>query len=50
MEEDFLTKYKNVDAHEITLKPNIEVVFIIVPFESVTDIKTELEKLEVAMR
>lgn len=50
MEEEFLSKYKNVDNHEITLKPNIEVMFIVVPFESVTDIKTELEKLEVAMR
>lgn len=50
MESEFRAKYKSVDTHELTLKPNIEVMFIVVPFESVSDIKTELEKLEVAMR
>ncbi|MDR3540908.1 MAG: DUF1837 domain-containing protein [Desulfosporosinus sp.] len=50
MKNEFLKKYKSVDKHDLTLKPNIEVMFIVVPFESVADIKTELEKLEVAMR
>jgi len=50
MKNEFLRKYKSVDKHDLTLKPNIEVMFIVVPFESVADIKTELEKLEVAMR
>jgi len=50
MKIEFLKKYKNVDKHDLTLKPNIEVMFIVVPFDSVANIKTELEKLEVAMR
>lgn len=50
MGTQFLEKYKKLDTHELTLNPNIEVTFIVIPFESVANIKTELEKLEAVMR
>ncbi|WP_036723144.1 Hachiman antiphage defense system protein HamA, partial [Paenibacillus forsythiae] len=50
MGKEFMTRYKSIDGHTLTLKPNIEVMFIVIPFESVASIKTEIEKLEVAMR
>ncbi|USG67336.1 DUF1837 domain-containing protein [Brevibacillus ruminantium] len=50
MTEEFISKYKNIDSQQLSLKPNIEVLFIIVPFESVSEIKEEIQKLEEAMR
>ncbi|MBB6019064.1 hypothetical protein HNR77_000121 [Paenibacillus sp. JGP012] len=50
MTGEFLKKYKKIEDFELSSKPNIEVLFIIMPFESVAFIKTELEKLEEVMR
>ncbi|WP_025848569.1 HamA C-terminal domain-containing protein [Paenibacillus ehimensis] len=50
MGEEFLRRFKKIDSHELELKQNIEVMFIVIPFESVANIKTELEKLEAVMR
>lgn len=50
MEKEFLDKYKNIDSKAISLKTNIEVFFIIIPFESISSIKTEIETLEAVMR
>ncbi|MBC5638452.1 DUF1837 domain-containing protein [Ornithinibacillus sp. BX22] len=50
MGKEFISKYQNIDNHMLTLKPNIEVLFIILPFESVSNIKSEIEILEAAMR
>lgn len=50
MSKEFHDKYEKIDGNELTLKPNIEVFFIVIPFESVAQIKTELERLEAVMR
>ncbi|MBO3286114.1 MULTISPECIES: HamA C-terminal domain-containing protein [Paenibacillus] len=50
MRKEFLNKYKKIEDFELILKPNIEVLFIVIPFESVANIKSELEKLEAVMR
>lgn len=48
--EDFSSKYANIEKRELNLKPNIEVLFIVIPFESISNIKSELAKLEAVMR
>ncbi|WP_175073862.1 DUF1837 domain-containing protein [Terribacillus sp. AE2B 122] len=50
MGKEFISKYQNIDTHTLSLKPNIEVMFIILPFESVSNIKSEIDVLEAAMR
>lgn len=46
MEKEFLKKFQNIDGRVLNLKPNIEVVFLIIPFQSVKEIKDNLEMLE----
>jgi hypothetical protein len=50
MEEEFNKKFAHIDGHNLIIKSNIEVLFIIIPLESVASIKDELESLEATMR
>ncbi|MFS0892381.1 DUF1837 domain-containing protein [Peribacillus frigoritolerans] len=50
MEKDFIKKFKNIDDRKPSLNPNIEVIFMVIPFESVTSIKDQLEVLEEVLR
>lgn len=46
MEKDFIKKFQNIDGRKLQLKPNIEVLFLVIPFQSVKEIKDHLEQLE----
>jgi hypothetical protein len=46
MEKDFVKKFQNIDGRKLNLKPNIEVLFLVIPFQSVKEIKDRLELLE----
>ncbi|HHI3609883.1 TPA: HamA C-terminal domain-containing protein [Bacillus anthracis] len=46
MEKEFLRKFKAIDEKKRVLKPSIEVLFLIIPFQSVKEIKDRLEMLE----
>ena len=50
IKEDLEKKYSIIDKKKISLKPNIELHFIIFPLESVKEIKEELEKIEKAFK
>lgn len=50
MGSEFLSKFEKIETNSLSLKPNIEVLFIVIPFQSVGEIKTELENLEGTMR
>ena len=50
IKEDLEKKYSIIDKKKISLKPNIELHFIIFPLESVKEIKEELENIEKAFK
>ncbi len=50
MKRDFVEKFKNLENKQINLKPNLEVLFIIIPFQSISKIKEELMFVEEASK
>lgn len=50
MEEEFFKKFTRIEKQNLKVRKNIELVFIILPLESVQDIKNQLEKIEEANR
>lgn len=50
MEKEFYKKFITIDKQQKKLKNNIELIFIILPLDSVQDIKNQLEKIEEANR
>lgn len=50
LEEELIRKYKTIEKKDIEIKNNIEIIFIVFPFESVGKIKDDLEMLEAVMR
>ncbi len=50
MTTEFNKRVKTIEGQNLKLKPNIEVIFIILPLESVRDIKDHLQKMEELLR
>jgi hypothetical protein len=48
--DELTAKYKNIDSKSFILKPNIELHFIIIPLETVTEIKDGLQIIEKAFK
>jgi len=48
--EEFQERYKSIEKRELNLNSNFELIFIILPLESVEDIKNEIDTLEKANR
>ncbi|WP_203296760.1 HamA C-terminal domain-containing protein [Luteirhabdus pelagi] len=49
-EEEFMSKWKSIEAKELDLKSNFELIFIILPLESVEELKSQIDQLEQANR
>jgi hypothetical protein len=47
---ELTAKYKTIDGKSVTLKPNIELHFIIIPLETVKEIKEKLQLIETAFK
>ena len=46
LEAEFRKRFDSIEAHNLSIKNNIELIFIILPLESVKDIKDQLDKIE----
>jgi hypothetical protein len=50
MQAEFLKKYASIESRACTLSKNVEIIFVLLPLKSVSDIKTQLEIIEEANR
>lgn len=48
LEQELKSKYHTIDKSKISLKPNVELHFILFPLETIATIKEELENIEKA--